>query len=579
MTRLARPLDRDAVQAADDEIYARHAGDPRPNALYDADGNRQPLSADDPSQAGLRREWVELYRANLDDEDEDPDDPGSIDDPVQPCPNAGCGSLVVRVIEQSSGEPVEGADVRISGPSDAQAVTDAEGLVTFECIPAGFYDLEAARAGFTGATGLGTADVPESTTSQAELVLRSQAVIEIVEDHDNDHAVDAGAPVLTTVRFGLWDHAFDPGPPVALKNAAAEADNFVGADSRRFYFRVRDPAATDTEVEIEWKARKASGADETHTPATKTLTLVENPAGSKVFVSKAVMLVTDQDDLDQATDSGFPIPRINAGQRNRGQSDHRLRFAELTGRVRGEYAADVATIAVELPVFRLGSEPRRRVPLQIFVMRVAAGGAPVTPTGAGAGIWTRDMRVLRETYARIGMAVETVVAPGTPAADIKTQGRDSVVEIDPPAGVNPANISFADETTIGTAHPALADTIRVFFVAGLASGNGGETWSDAIAPVGNARRGTVFTIFGTGPYAATHEVGHALTDKRGTVPTDGHFRAPAATPRLTNDQNLMKREFLGAEGVLGAKRLWDENDADGFNQFDAARTSHYTRPF
>jgi len=62
--RATRPLNAAAVQAADDEIYRRHEGDPRPNPLYDAAGNRRPLSDTDPGQADLRREWMDLYVAN-----------------------------------------------------------------------------------------------------------------------------------------------------------------------------------------------------------------------------------------------------------------------------------------------------------------------------------------------------------------------------------------------------------------------------------------------------------------------------------------------------------------------------------
>jgi hypothetical protein len=62
--RATRPLNNAAVGAADDELYTKHAEDPRPNALYDEKGNRKPLSATDPDQAGLRQEWMDSYKAN-----------------------------------------------------------------------------------------------------------------------------------------------------------------------------------------------------------------------------------------------------------------------------------------------------------------------------------------------------------------------------------------------------------------------------------------------------------------------------------------------------------------------------------
>ena len=62
---IERPLDADAVHQADEQIYTNHANDPRPNALYDAQGNRLKLDATDPSQEDLRQEWRDLYKAAL----------------------------------------------------------------------------------------------------------------------------------------------------------------------------------------------------------------------------------------------------------------------------------------------------------------------------------------------------------------------------------------------------------------------------------------------------------------------------------------------------------------------------------
>ncbi len=62
--RATRPLNKEASKAADDDLYSKHADDPRPNALYDEDGNRKPLSATDPDQADLRKEWMNSYKAN-----------------------------------------------------------------------------------------------------------------------------------------------------------------------------------------------------------------------------------------------------------------------------------------------------------------------------------------------------------------------------------------------------------------------------------------------------------------------------------------------------------------------------------
>lgn len=67
MGRLDRPLNSDAVAAADRRLYALHENDPRPNALFDAQGNRKSIDPADPAQAGLRQEWKDLYSEALED--------------------------------------------------------------------------------------------------------------------------------------------------------------------------------------------------------------------------------------------------------------------------------------------------------------------------------------------------------------------------------------------------------------------------------------------------------------------------------------------------------------------------------
>ena len=102
MAKIERPLDTDAVAAADDAIYAAHEDDPRPNPLFDAQGNHLKLSATDPKQAALREEWCDLYQDALakkkaavaggggtspDSGDDDPPSGNSpAGNPVQPCP-------------------------------------------------------------------------------------------------------------------------------------------------------------------------------------------------------------------------------------------------------------------------------------------------------------------------------------------------------------------------------------------------------------------------------------------------------------------------------------------------------------
>jgi hypothetical protein len=424
--------------------------------------------------------------------------------------------------------------------------------------------------------------ISDNTPCEA-IIPRIPPSIEFVFGQANKLSADENDPATLFVRMGLWDHAFDS--TGAVLNKTDEKDNFAGADTRRFYIRVRDTAASNR-VTVKWRTLKQDGTD-LDAPASQDLTLQETSNGSHVFVSRALMLVSEENDQKQSCDSGLPSGTTDAGDRKQGESNHRTRRGSMFGTVVAEYTsiAGGAPVSATAQVFDRSPEERRRMPLQIFVVRVAVGGAPIVSTAATGSVFATDLRVIRDAYERIGIRAETVVSPTLPATAKKvTVGSDSIVEIDPPAGINVGNMSFADESTLGTANPALADTIRVFYIGGLSSGAGGETWTDAITSATDSRRAAAFVIPTTGPYAAAHEIGHALSNKQdatepATTNYASHFKPPTvpAGNRLRENQNLMFKNFLGAEAVNGAKHLWDDNDANSFNQFTAMRGSHYTR--
>lgn len=94
MGRLARPLNQDAVKKADDEFYANHP------EYIDENGNRIPLSANDPNEEALRQEWIELYKKHGGKEEADKKPPKKDpDDPVQPCPIDEVYTLACRWID------------------------------------------------------------------------------------------------------------------------------------------------------------------------------------------------------------------------------------------------------------------------------------------------------------------------------------------------------------------------------------------------------------------------------------------------------------------------------------------------
>jgi len=95
--------------------------------------------------------------------------------------------------------------------------------------------------------------------------------------------------------------------------------------------------------------------------------LLPAPAsGSKIFVSRALMLVTDDTDVAQSTHSGL-ASGPDAGVRTRGQSNHRLRRAALDGSVAARYApaGGGAAVSVTRPVFARSPESRRRLDVRV----------------------------------------------------------------------------------------------------------------------------------------------------------------------------------------------------------------------
>lgn len=141
--RPVRPLDPKAVVDANGALYRAHAGDPRPNALYDAAGNRQPLGARDPSQAALRTEWLNAYEAAGGKMEGRPTTtPQKVGNCVQPCPKQPA-HLTVRVTYDPLPAPVRGAVVTIEGPAAMQAATNAAGIAEFPAIPPGDYKVTA----------------------------------------------------------------------------------------------------------------------------------------------------------------------------------------------------------------------------------------------------------------------------------------------------------------------------------------------------------------------------------------------------------------------------------------------------
>jgi outer membrane protein OmpA-like peptidoglycan-associated protein len=246
-------------------------------------------------------------------------------------------------------------------------------LITFDRNPGGFDPTAPIARESPHARSVRVIAVPTGTAPPRPRPFPQAAQIEFVLDDDNDTLVDERAPVATFLRFGLWDHAYFDTADAAhaagdIRNGRAEADNFVGSDRRRFYIRVRDPAATAPRVTATWKTLQSDRTTDDDAPASQSITLTETRTGSHVYVSRAIMLVTDETDAKQDTHSGLPIPLAEANIRHRGQSNHRLRRARIDGFIFAEYRPSTgASVNLTLPVFqRSPNDERRRLKVRVI---------------------------------------------------------------------------------------------------------------------------------------------------------------------------------------------------------------------
>jgi hypothetical protein len=227
-----------------------------------------------------------------------------------------------------------------------------------------------------------------------------------------------------------------------------------------------------------------------------------------------------------------------------------------------------------VPVFRRSPEERRNIPIVIFVLRAAPGGSGVIPTAPGSPVWT-ELREIREMYGRLGIWVWTDAPASAPTSTAVADGGDQLFLVDAPAGVNPVNVTHANETTLARTYTAAANTIRLFYVGGGLNGNRGESWP--ATDFGKPLVGACFLNRIPPAYNAPHEMGHILIDK--TVDTHGgHFMPPGAA-NFGAYPNLMRNGTSGVHSARESKRLWLVADGDGFNQVQliTATNNRFTR--
>ena len=287
-------------------------------------------------------------------------------------------------------------------------------------------------------------------TASAVAACRSnRPQIEVILDHDGDHVVDHVSPVTTFVRIGLWDRAYDGAGNI--NNSSAEAGNFVGADTRRFYFRVTDPSASGNHVTIRWKTLKADRTDD-DAPAMQNLTLVRSPTGTGVFVSRAVMLVTDDTDRNQPTDTGLAAP-LETGPKGHGASNHRTRRARIDGFVKATYSpTSCRPVSVRVPVFLRSPDERRRLKVRVIRYRNSARSDNATQNYIAG-----QFRHANRRWNQIGLKIQALK---TVTRRLPTAARDAHGQY--PGGANSAE----EQAALNDLLPSTPNnTVTVVFVS------------------------------------------------------------------------------------------------------------------
>ncbi|WP_344416848.1 peptidoglycan-binding protein [Amycolatopsis minnesotensis] len=334
----------------------------------------------------------------------------------------------------------------------------------------------------------------------------------------------AAAPPLTAARFGVWDRAYDAAGN--LLNGEAEAANFAGLDTRRFHFRVAD-AARAAEVRVEWRTLKANRTDD-DAPPSRQLSLPETAPGAHRFISRGVLLVSDNVDRDQPVHSGLAAPHPDSGVRARGTSNHRLRRALVDGSVRAEYLAQPGVrLPVELPVFqRTPVDERRRLPVR--VIRYTSADPAFLP--ATAAYRAAQFEHAFDRWRQVGLQIDPAAAVDRPIPAAALIGSRY-----PGAANNPQ-----EQAVLADLIPVTPDnTLTVVFVD-LSGANAYATVSNRLpVPVpggGTVNLGERFFIFvGTrildvDDETLAHELHHVLFNRFDTAVDRQFFTFNTAAP-------------------------------------------------
>ncbi len=112
--------------------------------------------------------------------------------------------------------------------------------------------------------------------------------------------LDKAKAPADSLLIGLWENAYDAGPPISVHNTAA--NDFIELDPRRFYVRVIDHSRAGSSFNVD------IGTTGTVSDPFHQVQVIETGVNTGIFDSKSQLLVTDDASGTAAakTDDGFP---------------------------------------------------------------------------------------------------------------------------------------------------------------------------------------------------------------------------------------------------------------------------------
>lgn len=154
------PLNDEAAAAADDAFYAAH-----PEMVVN--GERIPIDPDNPDHDEMADEWIDIYEAELDSPEPKPIVPI---EPVQPCEKHW---IKFQFLSREGKLPLMGIAIEYTDTqgNELGAITDEQGLISLEDIPAGHYSLRCPLEGLT------IADVFDVTGQKSDAVPTTAATV------------------------------------------------------------------------------------------------------------------------------------------------------------------------------------------------------------------------------------------------------------------------------------------------------------------------------------------------------------------------------------------------------------------